>query len=128
MFPVTSRCWQGGGLFISSRDHARFGLLHLRNGLWEDQRLIPEGWTDVGVEPSPTNHQYGAMWWLNTDGEKGRMYPAAPPTSYTAQGAGGNYIWIDPILDLVVVVRWCGNFVGFVEAVMYALEPPLPKL
>ena len=38
--------------------------------------------------------RYGAMWWLNTDGEKGRMYPAAPPTSYTAQGAGGNYIWM----------------------------------
>ena len=35
--------------------------------------------------------------------------PAAPPTSYSAQGAGGNYVWIEPTLDLVVVVRWCGD-------------------
>eukprot|EP01043_Picozoa_sp_COSAG02_P054293 COSAG02_NODE_6126_length_3783_cov_144.796417_4_plen_93_part_00 len=92
------------------------------------------------------------MWWLNTDGEKGRMYPSAPTTSYTAQvsshntlrqlapfhdchsrhwclqGAGGNYIWMEPTLDLVVVVRWCGDFKGFTEAVMAALEPAPAKL
>ena len=48
---------QGGGLFISSRDHARFGLLHLRDGVWGEKRLIPEGWMDLALEPSPTNHQ-----------------------------------------------------------------------
>ena len=72
----------GGGLFISTRDHARFGLLHLAQGSWDGQQLLPSGWIEIATEPSATNHQYGAMWWLNTDGEKGRMYPAVslPPS------------------------------------------------
>eukprot|EP01043_Picozoa_sp_COSAG02_P008724 COSAG02_NODE_284_length_25691_cov_14.733354_26_plen_164_part_00 len=41
----------------------------------------------IVLTPTSTDRRirYGAMWWLNTDGEKGRMYPSAPTTSYTAQ-------------------------------------------
>lgn len=72
----------GGGMHICSRDHARFGLLHLAQGSWDGRKLLPSGWIEIATEPSATNHQYGAMWWLNTDGEKGRMYPAV---SFTDQ-------------------------------------------
>eukprot|EP01051_Picozoa_sp_SAG22_P009105 SAG22_NODE_735_length_7542_cov_11.695956_2_plen_412_part_00 len=121
----------GGGLFISSRDHARFGLLHCAGGVWgaggpDAQQLLPDGWLEVVTAPSPTNHQYGAMWWLNAPGEKGPLYPACPPTSYSAQGAGGNCIWVEPTLELVVVVRWCGDFKGLTEKVMAALADASP--
>ena len=96
----------GGGLFISSRDHARFGLLMSRDGIWENKRLIPNGWISYATTPCKLHHQYGFMWWLNTEGERGKMFPSAPSTSFFAKGAGGNVIWIDPVLDLVVVVRW----------------------
>ena len=112
----------GGGLFISTRDHARFGLLHTRGGEWATgQQLIPREWIETATEPSLTNHQYGAMWWLNTVGERGQFYPSVPSSSFVAQGAGGNYVWCEPSLDLVVVVRWCGDFKGFTERVMAAL-------
>ena len=49
----------GGGLFISTRDHARFGLLHQFGGEWGGEQLLPEGWLEIATEPSPTNNQYG---------------------------------------------------------------------
>ena len=56
----------GGGLFIHSRDHARFGLLMSRDGRWGDRQIVPAEWIREATTPSiePT---YGFMWWLNTD-------------------------------------------------------------
>ncbi|MBI1845637.1 MAG: serine hydrolase [Candidatus Rokubacteria bacterium] len=93
----------GGGLWMSTRDHARFGLLVRRGGAWEGRRLLDEGWIRELRTPCALNPQYGLMWWLNT----GRLLtPGAPESSYSARGAGSNVIWIDPEHDLVVVVRW----------------------
>ncbi len=93
----------GGGLFISTRDHARFGLLMSRDGRWGDRQLVPSDWIREATTPSiePT---YGFMWWLNTD--KGR-FPSAPESSVFALGAAStSTIWIDPEHDLVMVSRW----------------------
>ena len=68
------------------------------------------------------------MWWLNADGEKGQMWPAAPASSFSAVGAGGNHVWVAPSLDLVVVVRWCADFKGLTAAVMAALASSSAKL
>ena len=93
----------GGGLWMGSRDHARFGLLMLRRGDWQGQKLLSESWVDEMHRPCPVNPRYGMLWWLNT----GRVaMPFAPPSSYSARGAGSNVIWIDPEHDLVVVARW----------------------
>jgi CubicO group peptidase (beta-lactamase class C family) len=93
----------GGGIWISSRDLARFGLLHLRRGVWEGKRILSEQWIDLATTPCTLNPSYGFLWWLNT-GRK--QWPAAPEQSFAALGAGDNVLYIDPVNDLVVVVRW----------------------
>jgi CubicO group peptidase (beta-lactamase class C family) len=111
----------GGGLFISTRDHARFGLLMARGGAWGGMRLVSKKWVELATAPSPTNYQYGFMWWLNASGDRGQLYPAAPASAFAAQGAGGNYVLCVPSLDLVVVVRWCGDFRGLTAKIFAAL-------
>ena len=93
----------GGGMFINTRDHARFGHLFLNEGRWGAQQLISKEWVDEMRVPSiePT---YGFMWWLNTD--RGR-FPSAPESSFFAIGAAStSTIWIDPEHDIVMVSRW----------------------
>jgi CubicO group peptidase (beta-lactamase class C family) len=97
----------GGGLWASTRDHARFGYLHLRRGRWKDRQLLSERWIDLATTPTDIRPTYGYMWWLNSPG--GQTHAGATPKSFFARGAGGNTIWIAPELDLVVVTRWLDN-------------------
>ena len=93
----------GGGMFISSEDHARFGLLFLRDGIWGDERLISSGWIKKMRLPSENNSSYGYMWWLNRGQRK---WDRLPENIYYGAGFGGNYVVIVPDHDLVIVVRW----------------------
>lgn len=92
----------GAGLWISTRDQARFGLLILRKGKWGEERIISESWINAATRQQGKNPSYGYLWWLNTQG----AWPEAPKSSFAALGAGDNMIWIDPEHDLVVVWRW----------------------
>ena len=104
IFSVSGGTRWGGGLWMSTRDHARFGYLLLRRGKWMDRQLISEAWIkQATTRGGPGDNDYGFLWWLNT---KGKAWPDAPRTSFAAQGAGSNIIWIDPEHDLVVVWRW----------------------
>lgn len=93
----------GGGLWISTRDEARFGYLFLRRGRWRDRQIISEAWVRAATTPAAVKADYGYLWWLNTGR---RQWPSAPETSFAALGYGSNTIWIDPEHDLVVVWRW----------------------
>ena len=93
----------GGGLWISTRDLARFGYLILRRGNWRGKQIISESWLKQATTPTTIGQDYGYLWWLNT---QGKQWPDAPRTSFAALGAGSNTIWIDPEHDLVVVWRW----------------------
>ncbi len=83
--------------FCTAQDFARFGLLYLRDGIWDGQRLLPAGWADYARTPTwqqPNDDgPYGAHWWLETGG----------PGSFAAQGFGGQFIVVVPDLDMVVV-------------------------
>ena len=57
----------GGGIFINSEDHARFGLLYLNKGKWNGKRIISEEWIKKSITPSKTNPEYGFMWWINSE-------------------------------------------------------------
>jgi CubicO group peptidase (beta-lactamase class C family) len=92
----------GGGIFINTLDHARLGLLFLRNGKWKNQQLLSEKWISEIQQPSVANKNYGYMWWLNTTQD----WKGVSPKVYYAAGYGGNYIVIDKEHDLVVVTRW----------------------
>ncbi|MDO8543123.1 MAG: serine hydrolase [Opitutaceae bacterium] len=97
----------GGGMFISARDLARFGLLFLRQGRWADRPIISEKWIAQARTPGPVNPNYGfANWYLNT-GRK--ALPATPASSVTFRGNGQNIVYVDWEHDLVVIVRWIRN-------------------
>lgn len=93
----------GGGMFIGARDHARFGLLIARGGVWNGRQLLSKAWIDAMLTPSPLQPNYGFLWWLNRGPYAN---PAAPDTAVYALGAGGNVIWIDRAADTVAVLRW----------------------
>lgn len=111
----------GGGLWISARDHARFGLLHLRRGRWNGRQLLSEKWIDTATAPNGANPNYGFMWWLNTNR---KQLPSAPERSFWAAGGGGNFVWIDRDLDLVVVTRWVPDLDGVLQRVLAAVTRP----
>jgi len=98
-----------GGAYIhcTARDYARFGLLYLRDGVWEGQRILPEGWVDFTRTraPAENNGNYAAHFWL-PDEPVGKQFPSllgAPPSTFSANGNDGQFIIIVPSHDLVVV-------------------------
>jgi CubicO group peptidase (beta-lactamase class C family) len=92
----------GGGLWMSTLDHARFGLLVLRKGDWGGRRILSEAWLREATSQQGVLKGYGYLWWLNTNGR----WPGAPASAFAASGAGNNTVWIDPEHDLVIVWRW----------------------
>ena len=102
----------GGGIFISSEDHARFGLLFLNKGMWDGKRIISEEWIEKSISPSETNPEYGYMWWINS--KLGEDYQTTdwknvPTNIFYGSGFGGNKVIIIPDENMVIVGRWFGS-------------------
>src|SRR5207253_10238209 len=96
--------------FATVRDWARFGLLYLNDGVWNGERILPEGWVKFTATPakaksSPGEGSYGAQWWLNTASpyHGNKRYPLVPDDCFRCQGYEGQYIWVIPSEKLVVV-------------------------
>ena len=114
----------GGGMMINAWDMARFGLLTQRRGVWGGKQLLSDAWVTKALTPTPAQPTYGYMnWFVNTD----RKYvPAAPPQAFVHVGAGNNIIYVDPVNDVVAVVRWIdtnASVNGFVERLLGSLAP-----
>ena len=84
-----------------TRDWARLGLLYLQNGVWEGERILPEGWADFVSTPAPgdASRGYGGLFWLNAGGARERL----PADAYWMAGYMGQTTMILPSRDLVVV-------------------------
>jgi CubicO group peptidase (beta-lactamase class C family) len=101
----------GGGLALTARDTAKFGLLYLRNGRWGNQQVVPEEWvresSKMHVEfeakgpKGPGAIGYGYLWWILWPGQPGR----GRQNMYAAMGRFGQYIFVIPEDDMVVVVN-----------------------
>lgn len=94
--------------FATARDWARFGLLFLNDGMFNGERILPEGWSEYSSTPctGAAMGQYGAQFWLNAGSKEDvakRMYPDVPPDLYWADGYEGQNVFILPSKDLVVV-------------------------
>jgi len=107
--PDASGTFLGSSLvFATARDWARFGQLHLQDGVWNGRRILPEGWVRYVTTPAPAapDGRYGAHWWLNA-GDPGdparRMWPELPRDTYAARGMSGQYVVVVPSARLVVV-------------------------
>jgi CubicO group peptidase (beta-lactamase class C family) len=85
-------------VYATALDMTRFGLLYLRDGMWEGRRLLPEGWVDHGRHhrstDAETGNGYGAHWWV---------VAGDPHGTFWANGYEGQSVLVCPGLDLVVV-------------------------
>jgi len=89
--------------FASGRDWARLGNLYLQDGVWNGERILPEGYVKFVSTPAPAwvadgQRVYGAFFWINGDGG----FPV-PREAYYMAGAGGQTALIIPSRELVVV-------------------------
>jgi len=96
-------------MYATARDWAKFGLLYLYDGVWDGQRILPEGWVDYSQERTPTLEDgfYGAQFWKNAYAEPEgsvtpRHWPGVPQDAYYASGFEGQQVVIIPSLDMVV--------------------------
>lgn len=119
----------GRNLHLRPRDMAKFGYLYLRNGVWDGQVIVPSLWVVTSTtsnrifNPSdPRSDGYAYQWWT---------YPHLG--SYCAIGLLGQYIWVIPSQDLVVVITGNTSSIDGVTLVeSYILDaitgppPPLP--
>jgi CubicO group peptidase (beta-lactamase class C family) len=100
----------GGGLFLTARDAAKFGLLYLKNGRWGDVQVVPEAWVRESLRlhvefeakgpKGPGAIGYGYLWWILFPDPRG----SGRQDIYAARGAHGQYIFVVPEHDMVVVV------------------------
>jgi CubicO group peptidase (beta-lactamase class C family) len=84
-----------GGLYMIPRDMARLGYLMLHDGIWDGERILPEGWVEQATSnhyQAFSNHGYGYQWWTieGTD-------------IYYASGHYDQAIYVAPEADMVVV-------------------------
>jgi CubicO group peptidase (beta-lactamase class C family) len=94
--------------FATVRDWARFGLLYLQDGIWNGERILPDGWVAYSTTPTPKapKGQYGALFWLNAgapDDPTDRLWPSAPVDAYAAQGFQEQKLIMIPSQKLVLV-------------------------
>jgi len=112
--------------FGGSRDWARFGLLHLRDGMWEGERILPEGWVDLVSLPAPGDpgRSYGGLFWLNRGGAMERI----PEDAYWAAGYMGQRTLVLPSRELVVVRQGPspGGFGPYFEELVVRILEALP--
>lgn len=88
-------------LYMTARDYARFALLYMQDGVFCEERILPEGWVDYTVsEASASEGEYGAFFWLN----RGGNIPGAPEDMYMCVGHDGQRIFILPSQDLAIIL------------------------
>jgi len=108
---------------MTARDMARFGLLMLRKGKWNETQVIPGDWVEESTQPYSDARLYGSdaygyMWWVAEDGHRYKHMPGVnlKQGTYSARGYGGHFIFVIPDRNMVVVHRVNtyinGNFVS----------------
>jgi len=87
-----------GGLNLTTRDFARFGMMYEQNGAWNGTQIVPADWVASSTVPSapttPTEFGYGYQWWIPVGSQPGQ---------FMARGIYGQYIYIDQQRDVVIV-------------------------
>jgi len=101
---------------MNALDMGRFGLMILEQGKWNGKNILEDQtFFDTMLQPSQTlNRSYGYLWWLNGQESyrpvgrqrivvPGPLVPSAPPDMVSANGKGGQRIYVVPSLRLVVI-------------------------
>ena len=110
--------------WASTRDWGRLGQLYLNEGNWNGEQLFSPSWIDYITKPTRnSNGTYGAHFWLNSEG----IYPDVPKDLYSMNGYQGQYVFMIPSKDLVVVRTGLAEFPefdinGFLSVLVSAIE------
>src|SRR5438094_9934852 len=99
----------GAGIQLRARDLLKFGQLFLQRGWSGDRSVVPQDWVDEATQPhfawrravGPLSRvTYGMLWWVSDE----------TPAAFFAWGYGGQFVYVVPTRDLVVVVTtdWSG--------------------
>lgn len=96
----------GGSLIHgTARDWAKFGEFLRNKGAVKGAQLVPSGWIEFMLKPSPRNPGYGAQTWLNRpqvdDGTV--QWPGVPTSTFSMNGHLGQYVVVAPTLGVTVV-------------------------
>ncbi len=93
-----------GGLNATLRDFSKFGQLYLNEGSWDGEQIVPRSWVLKSHTPdaphlmpnagdlSSSEWGYGYQWWI----------PGDPLTDYTAHGIFNQFIYVDPVSNVVI--------------------------
>lgn len=108
--------WQGDFILSSQvwttpRDLARLGILHLQQGRWNGEQILPADWLEYVSTPAPAQPQssnpngaavpgYGAQWWLFNERIEG-----IPDDTIAARGNRGQFLIVVPSRNVVIVRR-----------------------
>lgn len=118
--------------YATARDWARLGQFWLQDGVWDGQRILPEGWMEWSISPAPAapRGEYGAQFWLNA-GIKGeqKSFPELPSNLYFANGFNDQTVAIFPDQEIVAVrlgftTDGSWSLGEFLRGVYEALESP----
>jgi CubicO group peptidase (beta-lactamase class C family) len=103
-FDLAGNFYASSLVHATAQDFARFGLLHLRDGVWDGKRILPPGYVDFVRTPTTSEgaKAYGAHWWLSLPNKAGTLKDG-PYDSFEATGFQGQLIAVIPSKDLVIV-------------------------
>lgn len=94
-------------VYATARDWAKFGLLYLQDGMWNGQRMLPEGWVRHATTPASSipGNAFGAHFWLQIPDEytSGGDASLLPQDAFHAVGHAGQFITVIPSRELVVI-------------------------
>jgi CubicO group peptidase (beta-lactamase class C family) len=117
-------------MYATARDWARFGMLYLQDGVWGDERILPEGWVAYSRSPAPADpaKRYGAHFWLDVPSEYCGTGTPLPQDAFHAAGHEAQFVTIVPSRDTVIVrlgrtrYRDAWDHCAFVRDVLAALD------
>lgn len=110
--------------WANTRDWGRMGQLYLNKGSWNGDLLFSPEWVDYITEPTAlSDGTYGGHFWLNSGG----IYPDVPRDLYSMNGYQGQYVFMIPSKDLVVVRTGLAEYPdfdinGFLSALVGAIN------
>ena len=89
-------------MYATGRDWAKFGQLYLQDGVWNDERLLPEGWVKYSSTETPhSDGQYAAQFWIDHKDK------AFPQDAFMCLGFESQVVAIVPSKKLVIVRLGC---------------------
>ena len=109
-------------MYATARDWTKFGQLYLQDGLWNGERILPEGWAKYsGTETPNSGGRYAAHFWVN------HVDKDFPQDAFYADGFEGQNITIIPSKKMVIVRLGCtqGNYfdnTAFVKEIVKSLK------